>query len=61
VSTIVQLARSLRLDVVAEGVETSEQLALLRALECEKVQGFLFAEPLTSDAARILLATQGVR
>jgi diguanylate cyclase (GGDEF)-like protein/PAS domain S-box-containing protein len=61
VRTIVQLARSLKLDVVAEGVETSEQLALLRALECEKVQGYLFAEPLTPDAARILLATQGVR
>jgi len=46
VRTIIMLARNLGLDVVAEGVETVEQLAYLRALDCEYAQGFLFSRPL---------------
>ena len=46
VRSTVELARSLRLGTVAEGVETSEALATLRAFGCESVQGFLFARPL---------------
>jgi diguanylate cyclase (GGDEF)-like protein/PAS domain S-box-containing protein len=46
VRTIIMLARNLGLDVVAEGVETKEQLAYLRALDCEYAQGFLFSQPL---------------
>ena len=45
VRTIVDLARALGLTVVAEGVETPEQLAVLRELGCELAQGFLFARP----------------
>jgi len=48
VRSIVDLGRSLRLGVVAEGVETREQLALLREYGCPSVQGFLFAKPLSS-------------
>jgi len=46
VSTIINLAHSLKLKVVAEGVETEEQSRLLRMLTCEEMQGYLFSEPL---------------
>ncbi len=46
---IVSLARRLRLQVVAEGVETPEQLEFLRNLGCDTVQGFLISEPLPVD------------
>ena len=51
VRTIVMLAKNLGLDVVAEGVETEEQLAQLQQLECENGQGYLFAKPLEAAAA----------
>jgi diguanylate cyclase (GGDEF)-like protein/PAS domain S-box-containing protein len=46
VRTIVALAQNLGMDVVAEGVETEDQLLLLKKLECENGQGFLFSTPL---------------
>jgi len=46
VRTIVALAQNLGMDVVAEGVETEDQLRLLRKLECENGQGYLFSSPL---------------
>ena len=46
VSTIVTLAHALKLTVVAEGVETEEQSRLLRLLNCNEIQGFLFSRPL---------------
>ncbi len=49
VTTIVNLAHSLRIDVVAEGIENAEQLQLLRDLSCEYGQGFHFAKPLTPE------------
>ena len=48
VSTIISLAHSLKLKVVAEGVETEEQSRLLRLLNCDELQGFLYSRPLTS-------------
>jgi EAL domain-containing protein (putative c-di-GMP-specific phosphodiesterase class I) len=45
VSAIVGLGKTLQLDITAEGVETREQLALLRAMGCHQVQGFLFGMP----------------
>jgi diguanylate cyclase (GGDEF)-like protein len=50
VSTIIGLAHSLDMEVVAEGVETEEQLALLVGMKCDQVQGFLLGRPLSSDA-----------
>jgi diguanylate cyclase (GGDEF)-like protein/PAS domain S-box-containing protein len=47
VSTIVNLAHSLKLTVVAEGVETPEQSRLLRLLNCEEMQGFLISKPVS--------------
>jgi diguanylate cyclase (GGDEF)-like protein len=56
VHTIIALADSLGLRTVAEGIEESEQLERLCDLGCELGQGYLFARPLTSDAATALLA-----
>lgn len=47
VNTIISMAHSMRLKVVAEGVETAQQLELLRERSCEEVQGFYFSRPLT--------------
>ena len=51
VGTIVTLARTLRMDVAAEGIETAEQVSRLRALACHYGQGYFFSEPLGSVAA----------
>ncbi len=52
---IITLAQLLDLDVVAEGIETTEQAALLSTLGCEVMQGFLFAKPLLPDEFAALL------
>ena len=54
-STIIAMARSLRLATVAEGVETVEQLEFLRRNGCRVVQGFLFSKPLPAAAFAALL------
>ena len=46
---IISLANSLHIDVIAEGVETIEQLTLLRDLNCRKVQGYLISRPVPAD------------
>jgi EAL domain-containing protein (putative c-di-GMP-specific phosphodiesterase class I) len=56
VRTIITLARSLEMDVVAEGVETTEQLEQLRLLGCDYGQGYLFARPLDQAEASKLVA-----
>lgn len=55
VETIITLAHKLELDVTAEGVETADQLAQLRALQCEYGQGNYFSLPLDSQAVELLL------
>jgi diguanylate cyclase (GGDEF)-like protein len=49
VSTIINLAHALKLKVVAEGVETEAQAGLLRGLECDEMQGYLFSKPVPGD------------
>ena len=62
VSTIISLAHSLGHQVVAEGVETEEQLNLLRLLKCDEMQGFLLGRPVASGevASFLLLAHRSV-
>ena len=55
VRTIVNLARSLKMRVVAEGVETSEQLQKIRELQCDYGQGYLFAKPQNSEDTEVML------
>ncbi|MCA1619004.1 MAG: EAL domain-containing protein [Acidobacteria bacterium] len=58
VRTIVMLAQNLGMDVVAEGVETKEQLKILRDLRCEYGQGYYFSRPSSaSDAEKIIVET----
>jgi EAL domain-containing protein (putative c-di-GMP-specific phosphodiesterase class I) len=54
--TILPMATNLHLEVVAEGVETIEQLALLTRLKCKYGQGFYFSKPLPAPDAGLLLA-----
>jgi EAL domain-containing protein (putative c-di-GMP-specific phosphodiesterase class I) len=60
VSSVVQLARSLSLQVVAEGIETTEQLAAIRALGCAKGQGYLFGVPMPAGELEELIGTHFV-
>jgi EAL domain-containing protein (putative c-di-GMP-specific phosphodiesterase class I) len=58
VRTIVALAQNLGMDVVAEGVETEDQLRLLRKLECENGQGFLFSAPNSISSFPTVISTR---
>jgi diguanylate cyclase (GGDEF)-like protein/PAS domain S-box-containing protein len=49
VSTMISLAHALKLEVVAEGVESEEQAKILRLLRCDQMQGFLISKPLSFD------------
>ncbi|BBD67351.1 response regulator receiver modulated diguanylate cyclase/phosphodiesterase with PAS/PAC sensor(s) [Nostoc commune NIES-4072] len=57
VQAIITLAQSLNIDVIAEGVETVEQLALLRAMKCKHAQGYFFSKPLDSKSIEALLVS----
>jgi EAL domain-containing protein (putative c-di-GMP-specific phosphodiesterase class I) len=59
VRTIIELARVLGIDVVAEGIETAEQYCLLRELGCRFGQGYLFAKPLPAEQVSALLRLPG--
>ena len=60
VAAILAMARGLGVEVVAEGVETEEQLAELRRLGCELGQGFLLSRPLSLDKTDALIAGRDV-
>jgi predicted signal transduction protein with EAL and GGDEF domain len=49
------MAKSLKLRVIAEGVETIEQLRFLERLDCDKIQGYYFSKPLIAEEFRKLL------
>src|SRR6266850_2801901 len=61
VSTIISLAHSLGLKVIAEGVDAEEQSKVLRLLNCDEMQGYLFSRPVPPDKVEDLLNQIGVQ
>ncbi len=61
VETIITLGKTLGLDVVAEGVEDEEQLKSLLTLNCNSIQGYLFARPMTAGDLDTLLRNSARR
>lgn len=59
IESIINLAHNMGLDVVAEGVETSEQLEILKSLNCDIIQGYIFGKPLAEDDS-ILYIEEGM-
>jgi EAL domain-containing protein (putative c-di-GMP-specific phosphodiesterase class I) len=57
VQTIIMLGHNLGMDIVAEGVETKEQLERLRALGCEYGQGYFFSKPVSAEVMETMLTT----
>jgi EAL domain-containing protein (putative c-di-GMP-specific phosphodiesterase class I) len=58
VSTIITLAHALGLCTIAEGVETEEQAQMLRSLDCDEAQGYLFAKPMPAQQLLEFLAAR---
>ena len=58
---IIQLAKTLHVDVVAEGVETEEQAQLLASMSCSHAQGYFFSRPLTAETATALIRRREIR
>jgi EAL domain-containing protein (putative c-di-GMP-specific phosphodiesterase class I) len=58
ISAVISMARALKLRVVAEGVETEDQLAFLRRQHCETIQGFLYSRPLPAEEFEAVLAAK---
>ncbi|WP_279384450.1 EAL domain-containing protein [Geotalea toluenoxydans] len=54
-TAVINMARSLRLNVIAEGVETVEQLKMLSDLDCQEMQGYLFSKPVSAEEVTHLL------
>ncbi len=61
VKSVISLARDLRIGVVAEGVETADQLEYLRQTQCDEVQGYLIGRPVSADDVLALLDRKKLR
>ena len=61
VTEVISMGRSLNLRVVAEGVETQEELAFLQAHDCDQAQGYYFSRPVLAPQFAELLETQSAR
>ena len=59
-TSIILMGRSLKLRVVAEGVETQSQLSFLRVMQCDEVQGYLFSPPVPAEEITAMLRDKGV-
>ena len=60
VSAIIAMAHALDMKVIAEGVETSEQLCLLQKLKCDEVQGYLISKPMPVDEVALFMCQTSV-
>lgn len=61
VKSVISLARDLNIDVVAEGVETADQLEYLRQISCDEVQGYLVGRPVSAEGVQALLNSKKLR
>lgn len=61
VKSVISLARDLNIDVVAEGVETADQLEYLRQISCDEVQGYLIGRPVSAEGVQALLNSKKLR
>jgi EAL domain-containing protein (putative c-di-GMP-specific phosphodiesterase class I) len=59
VTAVISMGKSLNHRVIAEGIETAQQLAFLQSQQCEEGQGFHFSPPLEADQFAALLAPDG--
>jgi len=55
IETLIKLAHTLELDVIAEGVEMQDQLELLKSLNCDKIQGYFISKPIDREEFENLL------
>jgi EAL domain-containing protein (putative c-di-GMP-specific phosphodiesterase class I) len=60
VTAIIKMSHSLNFKVIAEGVETIEQLQFLKEFECDEIQGFYFSQPLTTEEMYDLLKAEKI-
>lgn len=60
VTAIIQLAQSLRLSVLAEGVETEDQLRFLMSRQCDRIQGYLYSKPVPFESFKSILVKASV-
>ncbi|WP_192929803.1 EAL domain-containing protein [Alkaliphilus serpentinus] len=58
IGAIISMAHSMKMTVVAEGVETNQQLEFLRSIDCDEVQGYFFSKPILPSEFMSLLATE---
>jgi EAL domain-containing protein (putative c-di-GMP-specific phosphodiesterase class I) len=58
VTAVIEMAHSLGLRAVAEGVETAEQEAFLRSHDCDEIQGFYFSRPVPAESVAELVRTR---
>jgi EAL domain-containing protein (putative c-di-GMP-specific phosphodiesterase class I) len=56
VASVITLAKAMNLEVIAEGIETEEQLAFLRKKKCLQGQGYLFSRPIPAEECATILA-----
>jgi EAL domain-containing protein (putative c-di-GMP-specific phosphodiesterase class I) len=56
---VLAMAKQLNIDTIAEGIETAEQLDLLREMGCHRGQGYYFSKPISADQCRALLEQMG--
>ena len=61
VKSVIGLARDLRIGVVAEGVETADQLEYLRQISCDEIQGYLISRPVSADGVLALFDPKKLR